>query len=140
MQEKTLNKSWTQIWRVISPVCLKKFGELAESCIRDEGIERPMMNDVVWGLEFALQIQEETEKNIYRGDDQVMNSSQITSPVISHGGVTTTDDDDLFSVSGGQVSESRSTFSSVGRSATRSDIDRMKSESVFSEIMNANGR
>ncbi|XVF81715.1 hypothetical protein PTKIN_Ptkin15bG0177800 [Pterospermum kingtungense] len=125
----------------ISPMCLKKFGELAESCIRDEGTERPMMNDVVWGLEFFQQIQETTERNMNR----VMISSSQTSPLISRGGggATTTDDDDdgeLFSASVGQVSESRSTISSGGRTATRIDTGRLKSENVFSEIMNANGR
>ncbi|OMP10208.1 hypothetical protein COLO4_04720 [Corchorus olitorius] len=126
----------------ISPTCLKKFGELAESCIGDEGIDRPMMSDVVWGLEFALQLQESTGRNMMtnRGNEQVGNSSSQTSPLLSRG-VTTTDDDDLFSVSGGQASDSMSTITSGGKSVTnRNEIDRIKSESVFSEIMNANGR
>ncbi|KAG4175022.1 hypothetical protein ERO13_A11G158900v2 [Gossypium hirsutum] len=131
----------------ISPLCLKKFGELAESCIKDEGIERPLMNEVVWGLEFALQMQESGNMNIVNmeGGDEVMKScSSQTSPLKPGrvGGGTTTDDDneELFSVSGGKVSESGSTISSVGRSVTRGDLDRTKSESVFSEIMNAKGR
>ncbi|PPS15749.1 hypothetical protein GOBAR_AA04827 [Gossypium barbadense] len=131
----------------ISPLCLKKFGELAESCIKDEGIERPIMNEVVWGLEFALQVQESGNMNIVfmEGGDEVMKScSSQTSPLKPGrgGGGTTTDDDneELFSVSGGKVSESGSTISSVGRSVTRGDLDRTKSESVFSEIMNAKGR
>ncbi|XVF81718.1 hypothetical protein PTKIN_Ptkin15bG0178100 [Pterospermum kingtungense] len=104
------------------------------------GTERPMMNDVVWGLEFVQQIQETTERNMNR----VMISSSQTSPLIPQGGgATTTDDEDdgeLFSASVGQVSESRSTISSGGRTATRIDTDRLKSENVFSELMNANGR
>ncbi|MBA0560583.1 hypothetical protein Golob_017471 [Gossypium lobatum] len=131
----------------ISPLCLKKFGELAESCIKDEGIERPLMNEVVWGLEFALQVQESGNMNIVymEGGDEVMKScSSQTSPLKPGrgGGGTTTDDDneELFSVSGGKASESGSTISSVGRSITRGDLDRIKSESVFSEITNAKGR
>ncbi|KAF8399636.1 hypothetical protein HHK36_015505 [Tetracentron sinense] len=47
----------------ISPECLKKFGEIAEKCLLDQGIERPAMGDVVWSLEFALQLQEMAEEN-----------------------------------------------------------------------------
>jgi serine/threonine protein kinase len=42
----------------IAPECLEKFGEIAVNCMLDDGMERPSMNDVVWGLEFALQLQE----------------------------------------------------------------------------------
>ncbi|KAK9924880.1 hypothetical protein M0R45_033226 [Rubus argutus] len=38
--------------------CLDKYVEIAMSCIKDNGNERPSMNDVVWGLEFALQLQQ----------------------------------------------------------------------------------
>ncbi|KAK2643282.1 hypothetical protein Ddye_025045 [Dipteronia dyeriana] len=41
----------------IAPQCLKKFCEVAMSCL-----ERPSMSDVVWGLEFALQLQQEYDK------------------------------------------------------------------------------
>ncbi|KAL3719408.1 hypothetical protein ACJRO7_004379 [Eucalyptus globulus] len=37
--------------------CLNKFCEIAMSCLQDEGAKRPSMNDVVWGLNFALQLQ-----------------------------------------------------------------------------------
>lgn len=47
----------------IAPVCLRKFGEIAEKCVRDHGSERPSMEEVVWYLEFALQLQETTENN-----------------------------------------------------------------------------
>ena len=47
----------------IVPESLKIFGEVAMSCLLDDGIKRPSMNDVVWGLEFALQLQE-SPKNI----------------------------------------------------------------------------
>lgn len=41
----------------ISPECLRKFGEIAVSCLLDDGVERPSMDDVVRDLEFALQLQ-----------------------------------------------------------------------------------
>ncbi|QHO16148.1 Receptor-like protein kinase FERONIA [Arachis hypogaea] len=41
---------------------LRKFGEIAVSCLLDDGTLRPSMNDVVWMLEFALQLQESAEQ------------------------------------------------------------------------------
>ncbi|XP_023748132.1 receptor-like protein kinase FERONIA [Lactuca sativa] len=46
----------------IAPNCLMKFGEVANSCLRMKGSKRPKMDEVVWGLEFALRLQEAAEK------------------------------------------------------------------------------
>ncbi|CAN6571902.1 unnamed protein product [Malus baccata var. baccata] len=40
----------------IETECLNKYVEIAMSCINDSGMERPSMNDIVRGLEFALQL------------------------------------------------------------------------------------
>jgi serine/threonine protein kinase len=95
----------------IAPACLNKFGEIAESCLRGQGIERPEMSDVVWGLEFALQLQVAADRKV-NGIYEEVNVSQIQvdaggagpSSYNSGGEVSTADEDDLFSSSGALVS------------------------------------
>ncbi|KAI3768493.1 hypothetical protein L2E82_19217 [Cichorium intybus] len=48
----------------VAPECLQKFGEVASSCLHEEGTERPSMEDVVWGLEFALKLQEAADEAV----------------------------------------------------------------------------
>uniref|UniRef100_A0A2N9J1H1 Protein kinase domain-containing protein n=1 Tax=Fagus sylvatica TaxID=28930 RepID=A0A2N9J1H1_FAGSY len=42
----------------IKPSSLKKFGEIAEKCLKADTAERPDMHEVLWDLAFALQLQE----------------------------------------------------------------------------------
>lgn len=122
----------------ISPECLRKFGEIATSCVRDNGIERRAMGDVVWTLEFALQLQENADK--MNGDDGIGVSQIRTNPSGTWASprreVTTTDD--VFSESDGRTMETKSSDTS-GIISCEHDY-KGRSESVFSEIMNPNGR
>ncbi|GMP28633.1 hypothetical protein CsSME_00004099 [Camellia sinensis var. sinensis] len=117
----------------IVPDCLKKFGEIFENCLRDTGIERPAMGDVIWSLEFALQLQEIAERNI-NGEDGLMSPSD---PLLQARKTTTDDDDDmLFS-----TSQSNGTGTSTAESGARSGNSFSSHQTVvFSEIMNPNGR
>lgn len=42
----------------INPECLKNFTEIAGKCLLDHGADRPSMGDVLWHLEFSLQLEE----------------------------------------------------------------------------------
>ncbi|KAL8044558.1 hypothetical protein ABFX02_08G053000 [Erythranthe guttata] len=41
----------------INPNSLRKFGETVEKCLQDNGADRPNMVDVLWDLEYCLQLQ-----------------------------------------------------------------------------------
>lgn len=118
----------------ITPECFKKFGETAEKCVADNGNDRPAMGDVLWNLEFALQLQESAEEN---GDIKVSDSEEA--PFC--GKNRSKKDADLFD--GNITEDSRSTGMSMsigGRSLASEDSDGLTPSAVFSQIMNPKGR
>ncbi|WCJ25563.1 Malectin/receptor-like protein kinase family protein [Euphorbia peplus] len=124
----------------IDPLCLVKFGEIGESCLRDHGSERPTMSEVVMELELALHLQETAENNrISSVDRGSVEQESESSLLMQREAVVTSptdddDDDNLFSGSCGDKEELGSTFSSGGRSLAQSYPDRFRSNTVFSEL------
>ncbi|KAB1216765.1 hypothetical protein CJ030_MR4G020661 [Morella rubra] len=55
MLEKIID---THIASSIDPGSLKKYVEGAEKCLEEHGVDRPGMGDVLWHLEYALQLQD----------------------------------------------------------------------------------
>ncbi|MED6187668.1 hypothetical protein PIB30_078577 [Stylosanthes scabra] len=53
----------------INPESLNKFADAAEKCLSDCGLDRPSMNDLLWNLEFALNMQENTAASSHVDDE-----------------------------------------------------------------------
>jgi serine/threonine protein kinase len=53
----------TRLAGACNPESLRKFGDIAEKCLADQGIDRPSMGDVLWNLECALQLHENSSEN-----------------------------------------------------------------------------
>ncbi|KAL6190865.1 hypothetical protein ACLB2K_037259 [Fragaria x ananassa] len=99
---------------LMNPECLKKFTETAEKCLSDHGLERPSMGDVLWNLEFALQLLE------HPGEESV---------------VTEVKANDAYAVqnAGVAIEEESSTAGVPVDGLTNSTV-------VFSQFMNQQGR
>ncbi|XP_070018607.1 receptor-like protein kinase HERK 1 [Nicotiana sylvestris] len=105
----------------IRPDSLRKFGETAEKCLADFGVDRPSMGDVLWNLEYALQLQEAVIQ-----DDPEENSTILI----------------------GELSPQVNDFSHVdaGASAARiespnlDDLSGVSMSRVFSQLVKSEGR
>ncbi|XWS53192.1 hypothetical protein CRYUN_Cryun11dG0136800 [Craigia yunnanensis] len=105
----------------IRPDSLRKFGETAEKCLADFGVDRPSMGDVLWNLEYALQLQEA----IIQGDPEENSTNVIgeLSPQINN-----------FSQLDPTVSSAQFELSSVD------DLSGVSMSKVFSQLVKSEGR
>ncbi|KAH6791929.1 hypothetical protein C2S52_002406 [Perilla frutescens var. hirtella] len=78
----------------IAPECLSKFAETAVACLEDKWIDRPSMKDVVWSLEYAMQLQVSAEN---RRDSFVAVSPSL--PLLGIGAPNTTNKENESSIS-----------------------------------------
>ncbi|KAM7278140.1 hypothetical protein ACFE04_005274 [Oxalis oulophora] len=99
---------------------LKKFGETAEKCLAEHGVERPSMGDVLWNLEYALQLEETSSAlNLMEPDDNSTNHIQ---------GIPLT------------PFENSVNMIDVGHSGTDDDGEDAATSAVFSQLVNPRGR
>lgn len=68
----------------ISPNSLRKFAEIAEKCLQDDGDDRPTMGIVLWDLEYALQLQQTARTREPHEDSTTDASSALPFPNIRH--------------------------------------------------------
>ncbi|PIN27195.1 Serine/threonine protein kinase [Handroanthus impetiginosus] len=99
--------------------CLSKFVETGVMCLREKGVDRPAMNDVVWSLEHAMQLQEVAEK---RGCEASDSGKSLV-------GMNPTFPESSEAVSGFK-----------GISLSSDSNEKLKWGEVFSEIKNQVGR
>lgn len=104
----------------IRPESLRKYGETVEKCLANYGVDRPTMGDVLWNLEFVLQLQEAGPdiSNV----DSMNQISELPSDARRMGSleIRTADEAD----------ESR----------TNMDYSQMSTNDAFSQLMNTEGR
>ena len=126
----------------IEPECLKKFGKIVENCLLDNGTKRPSMNDVVGGLELALELQESAEKVVMLDlaeEIDMIDDDELALIPMSNVNVS---DDMIFSSTGKLSStNSNSQVAVVSRgSFARKDSDGLMSpRAVLSKIMDPKG-
>ncbi|XP_072988496.1 receptor-like protein kinase THESEUS 1 [Typha latifolia] len=104
----------------INPASLKKYGDTAEKCLAEQGVDRPSMGDVLWNLEYALQLEE---------------TSSLADP----------DENSIKSIPGTLLPQAEPFDNSVSmvegvHSATDDDVEDAATSAVFSQLVNPRGR
>ncbi|KAK9123535.1 hypothetical protein Sjap_013137 [Stephania japonica] len=93
---------------------LHKFGETAEKCLQEHGIDRSTMGDILWNLEHALQLQEPSLQSA--AEENSMNNIPDWIPQVKHV------NNDAADIARDQFSNAETT------------------SGVFSQLMNPQGR
>lgn len=101
----------------INPESMKKFADTAEKCLSDHGMDRPTLNDILWNLEFALQLQDSMEGSSHS----------------SRRGETNHDEN-------GSRHQHYSNQSLGSVSEVHEETNDMNTEEIFSQIVNPKGR
>ncbi|KAM1390889.1 hypothetical protein ACFX13_019084 [Malus domestica] len=68
----------------IDPSSLRKFSETTEKCLQEDAYDRPTMGDVLWDLEYALQLQQTAKHREPHEDSTINASSEFILPNVQH--------------------------------------------------------
>ncbi|KAG6660159.1 receptor-like protein kinase FERONIA [Carya illinoinensis] len=121
----------------VAPECFKVYVDIAESCVRDQGSQRPTMNDVMDKLNFALQRQKEAN-----AAKETINpyGRETYTEVLSFHVSDTTEACRYNNIFSGHVSESDSgtwlTTNNTGMTYPSLESDTVKCEDVFTDTSN----
>lgn len=105
----------------VNPASLKKFGETAEKCLAEHGVDRPSMGDVLWNLEYALQLEETSSALLEPEDNSTNHITGIPLTPLEH------------------FDNSTSMIEGLN-SGTDDDADDAATSAVFSQLVNPRGR
>ncbi|XP_020221921.1 probable receptor-like protein kinase At5g24010 [Cajanus cajan] len=97
---------------------LNKFGETAEKCLAEYGVDRPTIGSVLWNLEYALQLQESEQEGESYDDSGALETVNMTTTIIPE-----------------------SPSSNIRREGDNDNgYSDMSATEVFSQLMNTEGR
>ncbi|XP_043699043.1 receptor-like protein kinase HERK 1 [Telopea speciosissima] len=105
----------------IRPDSLRKFAETAEKCLAEYGVDRPTMGNVLFNLEYALQLQDTTTQD--ETDENSTNQIGELSPMVNH-----------------ISNEETSLIAEHLESSQVDDFSGVSMSKVFSQLVKAEGR
>ncbi|KAI4352427.1 hypothetical protein L6164_006680 [Bauhinia variegata] len=119
----------------ITPQCLNSYVDMALKCLLEDGNQRPSMNDLVWGLEFTIQLQESMEDTVLDGsteDEKKGEERALLTNIVS----VDVESDVLFT-----STDESSTMSQASKMTTTSSEEQTRvPEMVFSELLDPTAR
>lgn len=114
----------------ISRESLKKFGETAQKCLLEKGYDRPVIGDVLWNLEYALQLHESSPQIAFDDSNPRILGMPLSIPIPE---ASKLDDSS-------QRRDNSSNVSTKTQTSLNEDSDDTSISAAFSQLINPQGR